>query len=120
MKIVKDLLLALVNATVLLLIILAVLVLMVLNRTDRLAHEVIDGVTPVAEDIDRLADAVAGIESELDSRPVGEEADALATEIAALREEIEALRPGIEALGALSAEVILRGLMARFTAAPAE
>lgn len=113
MKLIKDLALALVNATVLLLIVLAVVVLMVVNRTDDLAHDVIDGIAPLAEDLDEIADAVTRIEADLAARPVAEEADALAAEIAALRAEVAALQTGMEALGALSARVVARALAAQ-------
>jgi predicted PurR-regulated permease PerM len=113
MKVVKDLLLALVNATVLLLIILAVVVLMVVNRTDDLAHDVIEGIAPLAEDLDQIADAVAGIEADLEARPVGEEAEALAREIAALRAEIAALHAPLQSLAELSAQAVAQAVLSR-------
>lgn len=119
MKLIKDLALALVNATVLLLIVLALVVLMVVNRTDDLAHDVIDGIAPLAEDLDEIADAVTRIEADLAARPVGEEADALAAEIAALRAEVAALRAPLEAAVGLSAQAVAQAVFSRIAGAPA-
>jgi hypothetical protein len=113
MKLIKDLALALVNATVLLLIVLTVVVLMVVNRTDDLAHDVIDGIAPLAEDLDEIVGAVAKIEADLAARPVAEEADALAAEIAALRAEIAALHAPLQALAGLSAQALAQAVFSR-------
>lgn len=113
MKLLKDLVLALVNATVLLLVILAVVVLMIVNRTDALAHDVIDVLSPVGDDIEAIATAVEKIEDDLAARPVGAEAEALATEIAALRAEVEALRTTVGQAGALSAQAIAAAVFER-------
>lgn len=113
MMVIRDLALALVNATVLLLVILAVVVLMIVNRTDALAHDVIDGLSPYGDDLEAMAEAVERIEADLAARPVGAEAEAVATEIAALRAEVEALRGVVGQAGALSAQAIAAAVFQR-------
>ncbi len=120
MKLVRDLVLALVNATVLLLVILAVVVLMVVNRTDALAHDVIDGLSPLGDDLEAIAAAVEQIEDDLAARPVGAEADALAAEIAALRAEVQALRGAVSQAGALSAQDIATAVFQRIAGMAAD
>jgi hypothetical protein len=113
-KVLKDLLLALLNATVLLLIGLGVVAIILVNRTDRLAHDVIDGIAPVGDSLEEIAEAIGGIEDRLEAEPAGALADAaLVAEIAALRAELAALRAPVDALGGLSAEGIVAAVMDR-------
>jgi hypothetical protein len=118
MKLLKDLALALVNATVLLLIVLGIVVLMLIDRTDDLAQDVITALAPVEDNLETIATAVEKIEADLDTAIDGEGAAALTAEIAALRADIAALRAPMEAAGGLTAEGVVTALLARLATAP--
>jgi cell division protein FtsB len=117
MRIVKDLAIALVNATVLLLIVLGVVVLMVVNRADDVAEDVIGAVAPTGERLDRIALAIERIEAGIATEPEGA---ALAAEIAALRTEVADLRAAVAGLDGLTLEAMLAALGARIAGAQAE
>jgi hypothetical protein len=113
MKLLKDLLLALVNATVLLLIILAVVLLMLVNRTDDIAKDVMAGLAPVGDSLETIATSVDDIEADLQTALTTTESDALAAEVAALRADIAALRAPFAGVNDLTAEGIATAILSR-------
>jgi len=118
MKLLKDLLLALVNATVLLLIVMGVVVLMLIDRTDDLAQDVLTALAPAGESLESIAISVDEIEADLDAAIDGEGTAALAAEVAALRADIAALRAPLAAVGDLTADGVVTAFLARLAAAP--
>lgn len=119
MKLLKDIALALVNATVLLLIVLGVVLLMLIDRTDDLAQDVMTALAPAGDSLDSIATAVEKIEADLDTAIDGQGNVALIAEIVALRADIAAMRAPINAAGGLTAQGVVTALLSRLAAAPA-
>lgn len=91
MKIAKDLLISLLNATILLLIILAFLILLLVGRVEAVRESVVDAVamklSPQAERLEQIGDQLMQINTQLETAD-GAQIDALRQEIAALREKM--------------------------------
>lgn len=91
MKIAKDLLISLLNATILLLIILAFLILLLVGRVEAVRESVVDAVamklSPQAERLEQIGDQLMQINTQLETAN-GAQIDALRQEIAALREKM--------------------------------
>jgi hypothetical protein len=91
MKIAKDLLISLLNATILLLIILAFLILLLVGRVEAVRESVVDAVAmklfPQAERLEQIGDQLMQINTQLETAD-GAQIDALRQEIAALREKM--------------------------------
>lgn len=91
MKIAKDLLISLLNATILLLIILALLIFLLVGRVEAVRESVVDAVamklSPQAERLEQIGDQLIQINTQLETAD-GAQIDALRQEIAALREKM--------------------------------
>ena len=112
----KKLVQALFNATIMLLIILAVAGIVLLNRVEHLADVVHDELAPQVEKLDRIAEGVEAIETEL--AEAGENADlaAIAADILILRSQLTEVTARMKALGNITA----RGLAEQVGAAIAK
>jgi hypothetical protein len=130
MKTIKDLLLALINATMILLIILVVAGIYLMRQVEHVTDFVHDEVAPQEEKLERIAVAVESIDEQLKTAGAtpGESADlsGLRTDIAALRAEIEEATAKLNAANEITAQqfVVKLGQMiaaalARQQAAPA-
>jgi hypothetical protein len=112
MKIVKDIALALLNATVLLLIVLVIAVFMLLGRVETLHTDLTDGVAsklaPQTERLDRIGAQLEQIDHQLETAD-GDRVDALREEVAALRRQL----PDFSGLENLEAREIARQIVAR-------
>ncbi len=89
MKTIKDLLLALINATMILLIILVVAGIYLMSQVEHVTEFVHDEIAPQEEKLERIAAAVESIDEQL--KTAGE-----TTDLSGLRTDIEALRGQIE------------------------
>jgi len=91
MKIAKDLLISLLNATILLLIILAFLILLLVGRVEAVRESVVDAVamklSPQAERLEKIGDQLMQINTQLETAD-GAQIDALHQEIVAMREKM--------------------------------
>ena len=91
MKIAKDLLISLLNATTLLLIILAFLILLLVGRVEAVRESVVDAVamklSPQAERLEKIGDQLMQINTQLETAD-GAQIDALHQEIVAMREKM--------------------------------
>jgi Na+-transporting methylmalonyl-CoA/oxaloacetate decarboxylase gamma subunit len=103
MKTIKDLLLALINATMILLIILVVAGIYLMWQVEHVTDFVHDEIAPQEEKLERIATAVESIDEQL--KTAGETSDltGLRTDIAALRGEIEEATDRIDAMSNLTA-----------------
>jgi hypothetical protein len=107
MKLLKDLFLALLNATVLLILLALIAGIMLTRQVDQLADQVHDDLAPQAARLERIADGIEGIEAELAADVTDADMVALAADVAALRLE---LADATAKLGAVS-DITAQGLM---------
>ncbi|MCX7300446.1 MAG: hypothetical protein NTX73_08730 [Rhodobacterales bacterium] len=120
MKTIKDLLLALINATMILLIIFVVAGIYLMWQVEHVTDFVHDEIAPQGEKLERIATAVESIDEQLKTADETTDLTGLRTDIAALRGQIEEATAKLNAANSITAQqfVVQLGQMIAAALAP--
>jgi hypothetical protein len=126
MKTLKDLLLALINATVLLLIILVVAGIYLMRQVEHVTDFVHEELAPQEEKLERIAAGVESIDAQLQTAGETSDLTGLRTDIQALRTEIGEATAKLDRVNQITAQQfvvqlgkLIAAALARQEAAPA-
>lgn len=122
MKLIKDLFLALLNATVLLILMTLIAGIILTRQVSELEQQLHDDLAPQAARLERIAEGIEAIEADLATAGPGSDLAALSADVAALRADLAAATAQFDTARNITAQGVLAaigGMMSRMMAAEA-